>query len=73
MRRCSCCHRLLVRRSKLSARLCTPCAEGASAVASAEGSEARVRGRLYGAVDLLTRSVNVDAAAGRQRDRTGPI
>ena len=48
MRRCSTCGRLLIRRPKLSPRLCTPRAEGARAVAAASESESRVRTKLYG-------------------------
>ncbi len=71
LRRCAYCRRLLVRGSEPSPRLCSRCADGVSAIASAEGSEARVRGALYGWAPngSLTRSVIADALAGHQSDR----
>jgi hypothetical protein len=64
-----------VRRSALSPRLCGRCAEGARAVAAAEGSEARIRGELYGrtATGAAARGEIVDAFALRESDRIEPI
>jgi hypothetical protein len=55
-----------MRRSEPSPRLCSRCAEGVSAIVAAEGSEARVRGELYGRATNgpQTRSVIADMSEG---------